>query len=137
MVMGHSFQNRSVLDSNASSAGVLSTQVEVKFEEKEEGIMITKDKFRFSSLWVGIGLGAVGALLLAPGTAEEMWKYLRQRSRRSLDILRKQAGKLRESADVMVKKGQGFVGSRQDSAKNTQEADRQAYEEQKRENPGG
>jgi hypothetical protein len=37
----------------------------------------------------------------------------------------------------MVKKGQGFVGSRQDSAKNTQEAERQAYEEQKRENPGG
>lgn len=99
--------------------------------------MITKDKFKFSSLWVAVGLGAVAALLLAPGRGDEMWKNLRQRSQRGLDILRKQAGKLRETADVMVKKGQGFIGSRHESAKNTQEAERQDYEEQKREHPGG
>jgi hypothetical protein len=99
--------------------------------------MITKDKSRFSYLLVGMGLGAFAGLLLAPGAVEGMWKYLREGSHRGLGTLFKQARKLRESAHGMVKNGKDFIGPPRDSAKNVQETERQAYEEQRRENPGG
>jgi gas vesicle protein len=99
--------------------------------------MITKDKFRIPYLLVGMGLGAVAGLLLAPGAVEQMWKYLRDQSHRGLDTLTKRAGKLRESAAVIIKNRKEFIGPPWDSAKDTQEAERQTYEEQKRENQGG
>jgi hypothetical protein len=79
----------------------------------------------------------VAGLLLAPGAVQDTWKYLRDRSHRGLDTLIQQVGKLRKSAGVMTKRGADFIGPPSDSVKNTQEAERQAYEEQKRENPGG
>lgn len=99
--------------------------------------MITKDKFRIPYLLVGMGLGALAGLLLAPGAVEQMWTYLRDQSHRGLDSLNKRARKLRASAAVIVKNGQEFIGPPRDSAKNIQEAERQTYEEQKRENQGG
>ncbi len=99
--------------------------------------MITKDKFRIPYLLVGVGLGAVAGLLLAPGAVEQMWKYLREQSHRGLDTLNKRAGKLRESAAAIAKNGKEFIGPPWDSAKQTQEAERQTFEEEKRENPGG
>jgi hypothetical protein len=38
---------------------------------------------------------------------------------------------------VIVKNGKEFIGPPLDSEKNTQEAEQQDYEEQRRENPGG
>lgn len=78
--------------------------------------MKSKDKFRFPYLLVGMGLGAIAGLLLAPGMVEEMWKYLRERSHRGLDALNKQAEKLRESAEGIVKKGKEFIGPHCDSS---------------------
>jgi len=96
-----------------------------------------KDKFRFPYLLVGMGLVAIAGLLLAPGAVEEMWKYLRERSHRGLDILNKQAGKLRESAEGIAKKGKEFIGGHGDSVKTDTAAERQAYQEERRENSGG
>lgn len=98
--------------------------------------MITKDRLKFPYLLAGIGLGAVAGLLLASRSVEEMWKYVRERSHRGLTLIQ-QAGKLRNGADVMVKKDKDFIGPSSDSAKDLEEAERQAYEEQRRENPGG
>jgi hypothetical protein len=84
-----------------------------------------------------MGLGAMAGMLLAPRAVEEMWKYLRERSHRSFETLLKQAGMLRESADGLVKKGKDFIGPPRDSAKSIQETESQAYEERRRENPGG
>ncbi|HEY7558625.1 MAG TPA: YtxH domain-containing protein [Candidatus Binatia bacterium] len=96
-----------------------------------------KDKFRFPYLLVGMGLGAVAGLLLAPGAVEEMWKYLRERSHRGLDTLTKQAGTLRESAEGIVKKGREFIGAHCNSAKSDTEAEKRNCQEERRENPGG
>jgi hypothetical protein len=82
--------------------------------------MITEDKSRLPYLLIGMGFGAVGGLFLAPHAIEEMWKYLRERSHRSLYTLIKQAGKLRENADQMVKKGRDSGGPVLDQTKNTQ-----------------
>ena len=84
-----------------------------------------------------MGLGAIAGLLLAPGAVEEMWNYLRERSHRGLDTLNRQAGKLRESAEGIVKKGKEFIGPRCNSVTADTEAEKQTYQEERRENLGG
>jgi len=96
-----------------------------------------KDKFRFPYLPVGLGLAAIAGLMLAPGAVEEMWKYLRERSHRGLNTLNRQAGKLRESAEGVVKKGKAFIDPHRDSVKTDTEAERQVYQEERRESSGG
>ena len=99
--------------------------------------MKTNDEFKFPYFLVGMGLGAIAGLLLAPRSGEETRKYLRERSTKGLDTLNQQAGKLRESADVIVKKGKEFIGPPCDSIKTDTEADKQAHQEERRANLGG
>jgi gas vesicle protein len=99
--------------------------------------MRTNGESKFSYLLIGLGLGAIAELLFAPRSGEETRKYLRQRSNKGLDTLNQQAGKLRESAEAIVKKGKEFIGPHCDSVKTDTEAQKQAYEEERRENLGG
>jgi len=99
--------------------------------------MQTNGESKFSYLLIGLGLGAIAGLLLAPRSGEETRKYLRERSNKGLDTLNQRAGKLRESAEGIVKKGKEFIGSHRDSVKTDTEAEKQAYEEERRENLGG
>jgi hypothetical protein len=68
---------------------------------------------------------------------KETREFLRERSRNSLDYLNQQAGKLRESPEVTVKKGKEFIGPHCDSVKTDTEAEKQAHQEEKREHLGG
>jgi gas vesicle protein len=104
---------------------------------KESEAMKTNDEFKFPYFLVGMGLGAIAGLLLAPRSGEETRKYLRERSNKGLDTLAQQAGKLCESADKIVKKGKEFIGPHCDSVKTDPEAEKQAYQEERRENLGG
>ena len=99
--------------------------------------MQTNGESKFSYLLIGLGLGAIAGLLLAPRSVEETRKYLRERSNKGLDTLNQRAGKLRESAEGIVKKGKEFIGPHRDSVKTDTEAEKQAYEEERRENLGG
>ena len=99
--------------------------------------MRTNGEFKFSYLLIGLGLGAIAGLLFASRSGEETRKYLRRRSNKSLDYLNQQARKLRENAEGIVKKGKEFIGPRCDSVKTDTEAEKQAYEEERRENLGG
>jgi gas vesicle protein len=99
--------------------------------------MITHGESNFPYFLVGMGLGAIAGLLFAPRSGEETRKYLRERSTKGLNTLNQQAAKLRESADKIVKKGKEFIGPHCDSVKTDPEAEKQAYEEEKRENLGG
>jgi gas vesicle protein len=99
--------------------------------------MTTNDESKFSYLLVGLGLGAIGGLMAALLARKETRELLRERSINGLDYLNQQAGKLRESAEVIVKKGKEFIGPHCDSVKTDTEAQKQAYEEEKRENLGG
>ena len=99
--------------------------------------MTTTGESKLSYLLVGLGLGAIGGLMAAILAQKETREVLRERGGKSLDYLNQQAGKLRETADVIVKKGKEFIGPHRDSVNSETEAQKQAYQEDKRENLGG
>jgi gas vesicle protein len=99
--------------------------------------MRTRETDRFTSLLFGIGLGAGVALLAALLARKETRDLVRERGRRSFDYLREQGAKLREAVDEIARRGKDFVGSPSDSPKADTEAEKQTYEEDKRENMGG
>jgi hypothetical protein len=76
----------------------------------------------------------MAALLVRKETRE----IIRERSRKSLDYLNQQAGKLRETADVIVQQGKKLIARRRsDSVADSTEAEKQTYQEDRRENLGG
>ena len=99
--------------------------------------MTTNGESKFSYLLIGLALGAIGGLMSALLARKETREVLRERSGKSLDYLNQQAGKLRETADVIVKKGKEFIGPPRDSVKTDTESQKQAYQEERRETLGG
>jgi gas vesicle protein len=99
--------------------------------------MNTNGKSRFPYFLVGLGLGTIAGLLLAPRSGKETRKSFRERSHKGFDTLKQQAGKLRESAEGMVKKGKEYIGPHCESVDVDTEAEKQAYQEEKRETLGG
>jgi len=99
--------------------------------------MTTNGESKFAYLLIGLGLGAIGGLMSALLARKETREVLRDRSGKSLDYLNQQAGKLRETADVLVKKGKEFIGPPRDSVKTDTESQKQAYQEERRETLGG
>jgi len=103
----------------------------------ESATMRSNGEFRFPYFLVGLGRGAIGGPMSALLGRKETREFLRERSRNSLDYLNQQAGKLRESPEVTVKKGKEFIGPHCDSVKTDTEAEKQAHQEEKREHLGG
>jgi gas vesicle protein len=84
----------------------------VRVMRKESEAMITSGESKLPYLLVGMGLGVIAGLLVAPRSGEETRKYLRERSTKGLDTLHQQAGKLRESAEGVVQKGKEIMSRR-------------------------
>ena len=100
--------------------------------------MTTNGESKFSYLLVGLGLGAIGGLMAAILGRKETREVLRERGGKSLDYLNQQAGKLRETADVIVQQGRKLLACNgADLVDRSTEANKQAYQEAKRENLGG
>ena len=99
--------------------------------------MTTNSESKVSYLLVGLGLGAVGGLMAALLVRKETREIIRDSSRKSLDYLNQQAGKIRESADVIVQQGKKLLAcKRSDSATDSNETEKQTYREDGRENLG-
>ena len=100
--------------------------------------MLTNGESKFPYFLVGMGLGAIVGLLFAPRSGEETRKYFRERGTKGFDALNQQAGKLRETADVIVQQGKKLMPcKRSDSAADSNEEEKQTYQEDRRENLGG
>jgi gas vesicle protein len=100
--------------------------------------MTTNGESKFSYLLVGLGLGAIGGFMAAILGRKETREVLRERGGKSLDYLNQQAGKLRETADVIVQQGKKLMACNDsDSVVRSTEAEKQAFQEGKRENLGG
>ncbi len=102
----------------------------------ESEITKTNSEFTFPYFLVGIALGAIAALLLAPSPGEETWTYVRAQSNKGLDYLNQQAAKLRERTEAVIKKGSKLIGSHRDPVDTTTKAEKQAYQEEKRKTLG-
>jgi gas vesicle protein len=100
--------------------------------------MRTNGESKFSYLLIGLGLGAIGGLMAASLARKETREALRERSAKSLDYLNQQAGKLRETADVIVQQGKKLIACKgSNSVDRSTEAEKQVYQEERRENLGG
>jgi gas vesicle protein len=100
--------------------------------------MAANGEAKFSHLLIGLGLGAVGGLIAAILAQKQTREALRERSGKSLDYLNQQAGKLRETADVIVQKGKKFIACNgADLVDHSTDAEKQAYQEKRRETLGG
>ena len=100
--------------------------------------MATNGKSKFSQFLIGLGLGAISGIMAAILARKETREALRERSGKSLDYLNRRAGKLREIADVIVQRGKNLLaGNGSGLVDRSTEAEKQAYQEDKRENLGG
>ena len=100
--------------------------------------MAANGESKFSYLLIGLGLGAVGGLMAAIIARKETREVLRERSGKSLDYLNQQVGKLRETADVIVQQGKKLIACEgANSVDRSTEAEKQIYQEDRRENLGG
>ena len=100
--------------------------------------MTTDGESKFSYLLIGLGLGAIGGLMAAILARKETRELIRERGGKSLDYLNQQAGKLRDTADVVVQQGKKLIACKgSDSVDRPSELDKQVYREERRENLGG
>ena len=101
--------------------------------------MTRNGESKFSYLLVGLGLGAIGGLMAAILARRETREAFRERGGKSLDYLNQQAGKLRETADVIVQQGKKAdrLARAPTRSITLRTAEKQAYQEDRRENLGG
>jgi gas vesicle protein len=97
--------------------------------------MTTNGESKFSYLLIGLGLGAIGGLMAAVLAHKETRELLRARSGKSLDYLNRQAGKLRETAEVIVQQGKNLIAC--ESVDHSTDAEKNSYHDDRRENLGG
>jgi hypothetical protein len=84
----------------------------------------------------GLGLAALGGLMAAL-LVDKQPRELRERSGKSVDYLKHQAGKLRQTAGVILQGGKKLIACKpSDSVVHSTEAEKQAYQEDRRENLG-
>ena len=87
---------------------------------------------------IAFGLGAVGGAISVLLARKETREKVLAQGTQSLDYLKEQGKKLRERSEEAVKKGKDLVGCLcQDSARSTEEGERQAHEEERRQEMGG
>lgn len=85
-------------------------------------------------LAVGLAVGGLLAMLLARRKVRDL---LRERGMHGVEIVKEQATRLRAAAEDLAKRTREFVGPQPNPVKTDSEAERQAYQEEKREILGG
>lgn len=92
--------------------------------------MFRDDEFNsISYLLIGIGIGMIAGVLLAPESGREIRRDVRRRANEGLDYLNQQADRVRESAENAVTKGKEWI-ARQNEAVHSIKQTRKPYHEQ-------
>jgi len=80
-------------------------------------------------LLIGIGIGMIAGVLLAPRSGEEIRRDVRRSANEGLDYLNQQADKVRDRAGNVVTKGKEWIARQSDSVQSATET-RKPYHEQ-------
>jgi gas vesicle protein len=80
-------------------------------------------------LLIGIGIGMIAGVLLAPRSGEEIRQDVRRRASEGLDYLNQQADKVRDGAEKVVTKGKEWIARQNESAQSVTDT-RKPYHEQ-------
>jgi gas vesicle protein len=91
--------------------------------------MFRNDDSSFPYLLIGIGIGMVAGLLLAPRSGEEMREDIRHRTNEGMDYLNQQAEKLRDGAERAVNKGKEWIGRESEKIQSAAEARKPSHEQ--------
>jgi gas vesicle protein len=96
---------------------------------KEMKMFRNDESTGFSYLLLGIGIGMVAGLLLAPRSGEEMREDIRRRTNEGLDYLNQQAEKLRDGAEKVVSKGKEWIGRQNENTQSAVETRKPTHEQ--------
>lgn len=66
-------------------------------------------------LLIGLGIGMVAGLMLAPRSGEELREDVHRRTNEGVDYLNQQAEKFRDGAEKVVSKGKEWIGRQGES----------------------
>jgi gas vesicle protein len=100
--------------------------------------MKSETETKIPYLAVGIAVGAVSSLIAAVLARKETREKVLEQGNKSLDYLKEQGQKLRETSKIAIEKGRNFIGRQcHESAQADAEGERQAHEEEKRDIMGG
>jgi gas vesicle protein len=92
--------------------------------------MFRNDEFTsLPYLLIGIGIGMVAGLLLAPRSGEEIREDIRRRTNEGVDYLNQQAEKLRDGAEKVVTKGKEWIGKQSENIQSAAEARKPSHEQ--------
>ncbi len=80
-------------------------------------------------LLIGIGIGMVAGLLLAPRSGEEMREDIRRRTHEGVDYLNQQTEKVRDGAEKVVSKGKEWIGKQSEAIQSAVETRKPSHEQ--------
>lgn len=83
----------------------------------------------FGYLLIGIGIGVVVGLFLAPRSGEEMREDIRRRTHEGVDYLNQQAKKLRDGAEKVVNKSKEWIGRQSEGIQSAVETRKPSHEQ--------
>jgi hypothetical protein len=83
---------------------------------------------------MGLAAGGLIATLLARRKVRDL---VRERGKDGIEFMKERATRLRAAAEEIAKRAREFVGPQPNSIETDSEAEKQAYQEEKRSNLGG
>ncbi|MGH9433383.1 MAG: YtxH domain-containing protein [Terriglobia bacterium] len=86
---------------------------------------------KFAFFLAGVGIGAIVALLLAPGSGDETRQMLGQKANAGRDYVTNKSKEFRQQAEGMVDKAKDLVAQQKEQLSAALEAGKQAYQEER------
>ena len=93
--------------------------------------MAEKTDSRVSYFLVGVGIGSVLGILLAPKSGEETREYLSQKAEEGSGYARKKARELRERAEDLVERGTEVLTEKKEQITAAVDVGRETYKREK------
>lgn len=86
---------------------------------------------KFTFFLAGLGIGAVLAILFAPGSGEETRQLLSDKAGEGKEYVASKSKELRKQAEELVEKAKELVSQQKEQLSAALEAGKQAYQEEK------